>query len=115
MNRYMAPPGEEAVVDEEGEPTEHCKYTMFDGKTVFNTSVPGDKLKCLQFRFEGLTKALASAGDVGTCHGPLVESATEYEATLSLDVQEEEAREVDRIAAEEKAAAKAAKKKKKKK
>jgi hypothetical protein len=113
MNRYMAPPGEEAVVDEEGEPTEHCKYTMFDGKTVFNTSVPGDKLKCLQFRFEGLTKALASAGDVGTCHGPLVESATEYEATLSLDVQEEEAREVDRIAAEEKAAAKAAKKKKK--
>ena len=74
MNRYMAPPGEEAVVDEEGEPTEHCKYTMFDGK-VFNTSVPGDKLKCLQFRFDGLTKALASASDLGTCHAPLVESA----------------------------------------
>ena len=146
MNQYMAAPEEQAVLDEEGEPTEHCIYNMFDGtlgwwcsffwnwgatgtdlfvfislfcvllgKTVFNTSTPGDKLKYLQYRFDGLTKALASAGELGTCNGALVEQATEYEATLSLDVQEEEAAELERVAAEEKAAAKAAKKKKKKK
>lgn len=77
--------------------------------------MPGDKLKYLQFRFEGLTKALASAAELGTCHAPLVEAATEYEATLALDVKEEEASEAARLEAEAKAAAKAAKKKKKKK
>ena len=90
-------------------------FCVLLGKTVFNTSTPGDKLKYLQYRFDGLTKALASAGELGTCNGALVEQATEYEATLSLDVQEEEAAELERVAAEEKAAAKAAKKKKKKK
>ena len=43
------------------------------------------------------------------------EKATEYEATLGLDVQEEIGKEEARIEDEAKAAAKAAKKKKKKK
>ena len=89
-------------------------YT-FPGSTVFNTATPGDKLKCLQFRHSGLTAAIAAATEIGTCHAPLVEQATEYESTLALDVTEEEESETARIEAEAKAAAKAAKKKKKKK
>jgi hypothetical protein len=36
MNRFLAAPTEEAVLDSEGEPTDHCKYTMFDGKNKVN-------------------------------------------------------------------------------
>jgi|TARA_B100000795_G_scaffold226385_1_gene182395 hypothetical protein len=98
-----------------GEPTEDVKFTMWDNTTVFNTTVLGDKLKCLQYRHTGLTSAITAANEIGTCHAPLIEQATEYEATLALDVVEEEENEAVRIAAAEKAAAKAAKKKKKKK
>lgn len=69
----------------------------------------------MQFRHSGLTAAIAAATEIGTCHAPLVEQATEYESTLALDVTEEEESETARIEAEAKAAAKAAKKKKKKK
>ena len=50
MNRSLNDPLEKAVLDEEGEPTEHCIYTMWDETTTFNTSVPGEKLKYLQVR-----------------------------------------------------------------
>lgn len=115
MNRSLNDPLEKAVLDEEGEPTEHCIYTMWDETTTFNTSVPGEKLKYLQWRHGGLEKAIKDATEVGTCFPSLVEKATEYEATLGLDVQEEIGKEEARIEDEAKAAAKAAKKKKKKK
>ena len=50
MNRSLNDPLEKAVLNEEGEPTEHCIYTMWDETTTFNTSVPGEKLKYLQVR-----------------------------------------------------------------
>ena len=62
-----------------------------------------------------MEKAIKDATEVGTCFPALVEKATEYEATLGLDVQEEIGKEEARIEDEAKAAAKAAKKKKKKK
>ena len=48
MNRSFNDPVEKSVLDDEGEPTEHCIYTMWDGTTIFNTSIPGEKLKYLQ-------------------------------------------------------------------
>ena len=95
------------VEAETGEPTEFCKYTMWDG-TIFNTQTPGERLKFLQFRYDGLTKGIES-GTASGAFAPLLARAVE----LALDVKEEEENEVARIEAEEKAAAKAAKKKKK--
>lgn len=112
LNRSMADPEESAVVEAEtGEPTEFCKYTMWDG-TIFNTQTPGERLKFLQFRYDGLTKGIES-GTASGAFAPLLARAVEFETTLALDVKEEEENEVARIEAEEKAAAKAAKKKKK--
>ena len=113
INRAIADPEEAAVVEAEtGEPTDFCKYTMWDG-TVFNTQTPGDKLKCLQFRHNAITKGIES-GTAAGAFAPLLEKAVEFESTLALDLKEEEESEAARIEAEEKAAAKAAKKKKKK-
>lgn len=113
LNRALADPEEAAVVEAEtGEPTEFCKYTMWDG-TTFNTQTPGDKLKFLQLRHKSIKQGI----DDGTAAGafaPLLERAAEFESTLALDVKEEEENEEARIEAEAKAAAKAAKKKKKK-
>jgi hypothetical protein len=112
LNRALADPEEAAVMEAEtGEPTEFCKYTMWDG-TVFNTQSPGERLKYLQFRYNGLTKGIES-GTASGAFAAVLERAVEREATLALDVKEEEENEAARIEAEEKAAAKAAKKKKK--
>ena len=62
-----------------------------------------------------MEKAIKDATEVGTCFPSLVEKATEYEATLGLDVQEEIGKEEARIEDEAKAAEKTEKKKKKKK
>ena len=110
LNRALTE--EAAVVEAEtGEPTEFCKYTLWDG-TVFNTQTPGERLKFLQFRHNAITKGIES-GTASGAFAPLLEKAVEYEATLALDVKEEEESEAARIEAEAKAAAKAAKKKKK--
>ena len=57
LGNALLEPEEETVVDEEGEPTDFSKYTMWDG-TVYNTSEGGQRLKFWQNRYTFLTESI---------------------------------------------------------
>ena len=70
-------------VEKDGEPTDLNVYTVFDG-TVFDESIPGDKLKYLNFRHEKLTAAI-EAGTSSGAFAELLQKAVEMEATLAVE------------------------------
>jgi hypothetical protein len=113
LTHVMAAPHEECIVDEEGEPTEFIKYTLWDGQT-FDTSKGGSRLAMWEFRYNFLASSIEK-GTESECFPSLLESAVQLETEWAGRLKEEQQLEEDRIAAEEAAAAKAAKKKKKKK
>lgn len=113
LGNALLEPGEETVVDEEGEPTEFCKYTMWDG-TVYNTSEGGQRLKFWQSRYTFLTESIEK-GNASEAYPSLLEKAVEQEVEWAERLKEEEVIEEERLAAEEAARIKAEKKAKKKK
>ena len=114
LGNGIAEPSIAAAVEKEtGEPTDLNVYTVFDG-TVFDESIPGDKLKYLNFRHEKLTAAI-EAGTSSGAFAELLQKAVEMEATLAVERSAEEEAEATRLEEEEKARLKAEKKKKKKK
>ena len=113
LGNELLEPDEETVVDEEGEPTEFCKYTMWDG-TVYNTSEGGQRLKFWQSRYTFLTESIEK-GNNSEAYPSLLEKAVEQEVEWAERLKEEEVIEEERLAAEEAARIKAEKKAKKKK
>lgn len=113
LQKSMRAPGVQAVVDEEGEPTEHELFTLEDG-SQYNSSIPGQKLVCYQKRVSRLEKAVAEAEEVGAFM-QVQESGQEELKSLQKELKVEEANEEARLKAEEEARIKAEKKAKKKK
>ena len=112
LGNALLEPNEETVVDEEGEPTEFCKYIMWDG-TVYNTSEGGQRLKFWQNRYNFLTESIEK-GNSSEAYPSLLERAVEQETEWAERLKEEEVIEEERLAAEEAARIKAEKKAKKK-
>ncbi len=111
LGNVVAAPSEEAIVDEEGEPTDFVKYEMWDG-TVFKTDVPGTSVKFWEFRFNFLLGAIERGTECGA-FASLLEKAQALEPEWAETVKEEQAKEVERLEEEEKARLKAEKKAKK--
>ena len=112
LGNALLEPEEETVVDEEGEPTDFSKYTMWDG-TVYNTSEGGQRLKFWQNRYTFLTESIEK-GNNSDAFPALLEKAVEQEVQWAERLKEEEVIEEERLAAEEAARIKAEKKAKKK-